>query len=169
MPDMTGEQAGAGLLIVAGLVALAIVSGLAARLIPAIIAVPAGAAAILLLASRGIAHSRAAAARAVEARSIRAVFAASGNLLGTLDETRVLRHAAEAGARLSAHAGAGLLYLPEEGGRFALTAAWGLDGPIQERVELPALAPTVAEAGTTRQTVMVSLQGTAGAYRTGCL
>src|SRR5439155_562370 len=45
MPDMTGEQAGAGLLIVAGLVALGIVSGLAARLIPAIVAVPAGAAA----------------------------------------------------------------------------------------------------------------------------
>ncbi len=169
MPDMTGEQAGAGLLIVAGLVALGIVSGLAARLIPAIIAVPAGAAAILLLAARGIAQSRAAAARAVEARSIRAVFAASGNLLGTLDETRVLRHAAEAGARLSAHAGAGLLYLPEEGGRFALRAAWGLDGPIQERAELPALAPTVAEAATTRKTVMVSLQGTGGAYRTGCL
>ena len=169
MPDMTGEQAGAGLLIVAGLVALGIVSGLAARLIPAIIAVPAGAAAILLLAARGIAQSRAAAARAVEARSIRAVFAASGNLLGTLDETRVLRHAAEAGARLSAHAGAGLLYLPEEGGRFALRAAWGLDGPMQERAELPALAPTVAEAATTRKTVMLSLQGTGGAYRTGCL
>src|SRR5207244_9294287 len=148
MPDMTGEQAGAGLLIVAGLVALGIVSGLAARLIPAIVAVPAGAAAILLLAARGIAQSRAAAARAVEVRSIRAVFAAGGNLLGTLDETRVLRHAAEAGARLSAHAGAGLLYLPEEGGRFALRAAWGWAGPIGDQGRLLGSAPPVPRAAT---------------------
>src|SRR5438046_7073071 len=114
MPDRTGEQAGAGLLIVAGLVALGIVSGLAARLIPAIVAVPAGAAAILLLAARGIAQSRAAAARAVEVRSIRAVFAAGGNLLGTLDETRAFRHAVGAGARVRPRAGAGRLRQPRQ-------------------------------------------------------
>jgi len=103
MVDTAGEQAGAGLQIVAGLLALGMVAGLAARLIPAIIAVPAVAGAALLLAARAIMRSRAAAASSTEAHSIRKAFAASGTLLRTLDETRVLRAAAEAGARLSAH------------------------------------------------------------------
>ena len=81
MADTAGEQAGAGLQIVAGLLALGMVAGLAARLIPAIIAVPALAGAALLLAARGIMRSRAAAASATEAHSIRKAFAASGTLL----------------------------------------------------------------------------------------
>lgn len=169
MADTAGEQSGAGLLIVAGFLALGMVLGLAARVIPAAIALPVAAAAALVLVTRYIKLSRASAISAAETRSIRKVFAASGTLLGTLDETRVLRTAAEAAARLSAHSGAGLLYLPEEGGRFGLKAAWGLDGPKQEQAELPALGVNVAEAAATRKSVIVSLQGLGGPYRTACM
>ncbi|TMI70160.1 MAG: diguanylate cyclase [Bacillati bacterium ANGP1] len=169
MADTAGEQAGAGLQIVAGLLALGMVAGLAARLIPAIIAVPALAGAALLLAARGIMRSRAAAASATEAHSIRKAFAASGTLLRTLDETRVLRAAAETGARLSAHAGGSLVYLIEDGGRPALKSTWGLDGPMQEQAELPPLGADVAKAASTRKTVTISLHGAGGPYRAACM
>jgi diguanylate cyclase (GGDEF)-like protein/putative nucleotidyltransferase with HDIG domain len=169
MGEATGEQVSTGLWIVAGLLILGALAGLAARIIPLAISMPIAAVAAIVLVVRGLAASRAAVAARVDADAIRQVFAASGAVLGTLDVARVLRTAVEIGARQSKHAAAVLLYLIEDGSRPVLKNTWGLEGPTQTQAELPALSGNVAEVASIRKTVTVALAGAVGAYRSACL
>lgn len=101
-------------------------------------------------------------------------FPASESVVSSLDVKHVLQMAAEAGTRLSWHAGAALVYLVDES-KLTLRATFGLDPAPDASVRFPVLDPHTTQAVRTRRAVIGALAGSPGgqtdleSYRSACI
>lgn len=169
-----GGRGTAALLVLAGLVLIAALAGVALDRVPALPGLVAAGACGLILLWRGLSAQRAIGEARRQALFTGRVFAASETVLSSLDVTHVLRNAAEAGARLSWHASGALLYLVDEGRRPTLRSSFGLDPPPDAGTRFPAVDAHIAEVLKARRSAVTALPPASGqrgldAFRSACV